>query len=511
MACTQQPMKKTKVNNKIVELIFIGFALQDSGYIDSSIVLFQELLPKITDQNTLAVCHNSLGSCYNSKHQYPKALEHFLLAANYFEQISDSISLARTQINISKCFKTQGVYDEAIEYALQAEQILHKTKFQKELATIYNLIANSHKALNNFHFALSYYNKVITSHPSFLPVYNNIGNLFFDQHKHDSALIFYNQYYRLALQKNDDKRIAFALENKAKTALALNDITKVILFLDSANLIYQSLNNLNGTQSIHQQYSNLFLKTKNITASEKAAIKALRQSQSLNLPHKQIEALKNLSLISAEKGNYKQALQYNKTYVNLKDSIEGIDKIRKAYALELASITKRNRDKLQKVENKRALSESQRKQRKAERNIFIVLGISLSFLTFNLLKRYKKKKRFVENYFSSTKEIILKSGIMVQFDDILKIETLRNDLKIILTNKEVITEKNTTLKSFIPILPKIQFGRPQRGIVLNLNRVSKVLKNKLYLLNESINISNTYKDEFMKSWDSFKQVKESKS
>ena len=118
------------------------------------------------------------------------------------------------------------------------------------------------------------------------------------------------------------------------------------------------------------------------------------------------------------------------------------------------------------------------------------------------------KKKFVEEYFSSETGVILKTGKKFTFDQIHRVETLRNDL-VLYTSEGKVIEKGTTLKSFVPTLPKLQFGRPQRGIVVNFSQVEKVLKTKLIYQGETINISPTYGVEFQEQWSNYMSSKKS--
>ena len=71
--------------------------------------------------------------------------------------------------------------------------------------------------------------------------------------------------------------------------------------------------------------------------------------------------------------------------------------------------------------------------------------------------------------------MILKFGRKISFDEIKRVETFRNNL-VLFTTSGKITEKGTTLKFF---LPKLNFGRVQRGIILNFNNIEKALKTKI--------------------------------
>ena len=486
----------------------------DSFNYDSGIVLLDDALQHSSSIKTEAECFAAKGYCYHKKEEYIASLENYLEATGRFESVKDSIRLAQMWMNMATSYKIIGKYDEAVKNAFQSINILSKdTLHLKEVAMLYNLLGNIDKDMGSFNTAKHYHLKSLKIRKSISKFstaasINNIGNIFYKQGIYDSALMFYENYRQLSIKFNNGEKRGRAYYNISRTYLKLGNLLNCKLFLDSALLFYEKANFKEGLMSLNLLRSK-FYRHSDLNRSEKEALIALEKCNSLHLQLNKLYAIESLIWINIKKNNPARAMGY---YLNLKalqDSLERASKLNKLYSYELYSNLETKNKEMKDIEAKRVQSVQAGKVKTAQRNFLIVLFLLAIGLLYHFYAKYLEKHRFVQEYFASEDGVVLRSGMKLNFRLIERIETRRNDLILIVKGKEII-ERNTTLKEFVPNLPKIFFGRPQRGIVLNFHYARNVLKTKLDFQGRSINISMKYRNEFLASWNAFQKVQKGK-
>ncbi len=486
-----------------------SFALIDQRKGDSALFFLKQAGEIKGNVSNQAKIRNAKGGIYYRSFMYPDALREHLDAVELFKEISDSANIARAQINTSLCFKKMGMYSKASEYLKNALIFFNqKPDYDLEVLSANMLLGNIYKEIENYPLAIEYHRKSLAiqmkeSSMSVASSINNIGTCFFHQRIYDSSINYYTQYLKLGRILQDKQKIGRAHQNLAKVYLELSKRKSAREHLDSANSHYTLINYVPGLLSQYIIEANFYLGV-NDSVAVHYINKGLALSKSLN---KVRQTMKLLEIKQAALFNQRQfAKAYNAlmSKSQLKDSLDNQAQLAKIYSYEL----------MHRLSQKDSEIRSEKQKQKYERNLryaVTTLALVISILAWVVYRRYLNNIRFVKEYFSSDTGVILKSGKKVEFNEILRVETLRNDLIIIKVNGERITEKNTTLKSFIPSLPKIQFGRPQRGIIINFKQVTKIWKTKIKLFGKDINISSTYKYQFLEDLNRFQNITQDQS
>lgn len=93
--------------------------------------------------------------------------------------------------------------------------------------------------------------------------------------------------------------------------------------------------------------------------------------------------------------------------------------------------------------------------------------------------------------------------VRVDFDDILYIEGLKDYVKVLLASQSRPLLSLTSLRSLEEKLPTQQFMRIHRSYIVNLNRITSVGRNLVQIGEQSIPVSDAYRevfDQFMSRW-----------
>ncbi|RPD40927.1 LytR/AlgR family response regulator transcription factor [Chitinophaga barathri] len=119
-------------------------------------------------------------------------------------------------------------------------------------------------------------------------------------------------------------------------------------------------------------------------------------------------------------------------------------------------------------------------------------------------ERFMKAVTRAQEYFSvlqprptETDYIFVKTEykiIKINLEDILYIEALKDYIKIYTAHQPVLTLKS--LKSFESRLPKDKFMRVHRSYLVAMNKINSVERNTVMIANQSIPISEGYRDRF---------------
>lgn len=122
------------------------------------------------------------------------------------------------------------------------------------------------------------------------------------------------------------------------------------------------------------------------------------------------------------------------------------------------------------------------------------------------VERFKMKKNYVdfENSPSKSELIKIRSSSKIypiKLDNILFIEGSGNYLIVHLQNKKIMTLMS--MNDLLDILPDTMFARAHKSFVVSLDKISILENNNLLINNTSIPIGQTYKDVFMKAFDTF--------
>ena len=485
----------------------------DEGKLDEAMILLDSALLKPGSKRNEAEIHAALGYCLVRKESYHLGLEHYLKSESIFRLLKDDLRTSEMQINAATCFKIVGIFDRAARNVISAKDYMLKNDSRKyELSLAYNLLGNIHKNIGSYKIAKDYYNKCLKIRlripdASLSAPINNLGLNFYEMGNYDSALTYFKKSKNIALHQKNNKKIGRSYLNLGKTSFKLNRLGEAKLNIDLAQNYFDSVNYKSGKIAL------LLLKSdynfnKNINQSKEDAFSALELSNELGLKEEKLLALKKISSIYSKLGEMNNALKFSEEYNNLKDNRNIATISNKIYSYEMLSQLDVKNAEIELIEAQKKKTEEESKNRATQRNFFIIFCVfALGFL-YLLYKRYLEKKRFVDEYFASETGVILKSGRKLAFGDIHRVETYRNDL-VLFTADGKVTEKTTTLKSFIPSLPKLNFGQAQRGIVVNFANIENVLKTKFDYKGETINISVNHRDDFLERWELFLKSKKS--
>lgn len=340
----------------------IGNVYNDQGNFTKAIEYYEKsriIDEKNNDQKSLAILYNNFGSAYANRGDLKKSVEFLFKALTLKDKLGNKKSAANTANNIAVVYKMQGNYTEALNFNLKALKYREELKDSMGLGfsytnigLVYRNLKEEHKAEENFLQALKIFRN-LNYEKGIAAATSDLGIIYKNRKEYDKALLFYTESLKLVEKQNDKGGIAIALGNIAS--------------------VYGKKNKYAEAES-------------NFILAEKAA----KEAQSFEVLKDTYEMY---SIFYEDKGDYKNALKYHLLFTRAIDSLRGHEN-----ASALADMKTRYETDLKEKENDTLRSENQVKdltisQKNTQRNIFIILFISVIIIGSLLYSRVRMKRK----------------------------------------------------------------------------------------------------------------------
>jgi tetratricopeptide (TPR) repeat protein len=223
---------------------------------DSSILLAQhelklaQLVLTIHGRKWVARAYNTIGSAYDTKSNYPKAFEYYLLSLKIWEEIGDKKGIGNCYNNIGIVYKEQGNNKEALKYYLKAQQICEETNNKRGVAACYINVGEIYRNQSEGLKALEYFKKALKiyeetgNNMGVGTCYNNIGNVYIEQANYPKALECYLKALHIREEIGDDQGKGSCQINIGEVYLRLGNYPLALKYSDTALQISRKIGDI---------------------------------------------------------------------------------------------------------------------------------------------------------------------------------------------------------------------------------------------------------------------------
>lgn len=225
-------------------------------------------------------------------------------------------------------------FDKALECYITIEKY-NDNKNDKYAAKAYNGMGIVFSMNNNSTLSEEYYKKALSfakkvTDYNLFPIYSNLGAMFLAKREFDSAMIYFLDAQKMAiLQKDTNKEVA-SLQSLALVNYKLGKNNLALKYYNEACDIAIKDNNYWQLSFIKSNMIGFYLDIQDYTSAFIVADEALRLSRQTGSIDLEAKALKALSKIYEQRGDYKMSLEYLKAGLKISDSVfnhEGDDKL----------------------------------------------------------------------------------------------------------------------------------------------------------------------------------------
>lgn len=365
--------------------------------------IYLTILKKEIERNNvygIARAYNQLGLIFTEKSEFSKALEYTLNAEDKFEFLNKTNIVAITSNNIGDLYRRLGNYDKAMRYFLKSLSIKKKNGNKEAIALTLQNIGVFQISLQNYKKALDYFKKSeiifddINDHYELSKTYNNIGLSFFSLKEYEKALKYYNQSIELKKTLNIKEK-DYSIFNNLGTIYHKNGLLNLAL----SN--YKKALKIEKNASIYNNIAHVYFQKRDYNQASAFYKKALNKAVLSNQRFERMRALNNLSDVYSNLKNYSLAIQYNESYLTLRDSLEndykGAINLKIDYEEKQKQVEILEKDKeISQITLEKNLLENRRKTILIYSLLIGLILVSLLFFAIIKVKRHKQLAKLAE-------------------------------------------------------------------------------------------------------------------
>ena len=186
-------------------------------------------------------CLKNIGNIFQNVGEFDKAYQYYFDALNIYEELNLKPEIINAYRSISICKRKERNFNDAFKYAERALTLAVRTKNDKYINALYNLVGMINHEIGDYRKARQMYFESIKdldnlkNQSEILGIaYNNVGETFSEERNFEKA----HEYFEKALVEkrilNLPKTTAFTLQNIGKLYLMENDYKRATSFLRQA-------------------------------------------------------------------------------------------------------------------------------------------------------------------------------------------------------------------------------------------------------------------------------------
>ncbi len=252
-----------------------------------SLKISEELGDKSTVANTL----NNIGFIYHNQGNAAKALENYSKCLRVKEEIADSAGIATSLNNIGLVYSSQNDLDMALQYYKRSLKIRIGIGQKRNIAGSLN----------------------------------NVGLIFRKLGNSDSALAYYERSLKIREEIGDKNGIAISLANIGAVYAHKNETQTALQYYNKSLSIRTAIGDKSGIASSYVNIAWAYIYQKKYDKALEFSLKAKQAANELGLAENIRNSAEQLSKIYRAKGNYMLALENQKLYIKMRDSITNED------------------------------------------------------------------------------------------------------------------------------------------------------------------------------------------
>lgn len=352
----------------------VSNALDNSKYdlVEKKLDTLLSIAKETNSNQLMAEYYNLHGTLNNDQSKVKDAIYDYSKAIELYDAEKNQYSIAGAYINIGTIYGDLGEHKKSLSYYFKAMKIYEKGKKDSNLGILYN----------------------------------NIGNSYQKQQQYSNSNFYLQQAFKVAQSTGDSMLAAMSTHNLGVNYSGNKNYDSAIVYYSNSLSYIKYYEEGMGHILNYQQIGEAYYSLGKLNEAEQNLLKAIRISKQIGYSSGVEDIYDLLSKVYEAKSDYKKALDYNKIYTQLKDSLSseaiktGI--IKAQYETEM-----QQQKKMQEQEQKSRDLISQAKidsQKKIIMASLIALAIVLVLVVF-VLRGYNAKRK-ANLIISKQKEIV---------------------------------------------------------------------------------------------------------
>lgn len=345
------------IKNKILQakaLNYIGVIYRNLGNYDFALKMYNKALiiaEESRDSSQLAYSYNNIGGIYRLEGNNKIALEYIIKALRIFERKTDKQGISYCTINIGIIYRRQQDYTKALEY------LNYTIKIRNE----------------------------INDKPGKALALNQIAEVYYDMGVIDTALKYYYEVEKQYSEIDDKKGLAATWGGIGGIYLYKKDYNQALTYRLKALNLSIEIDYLEGQVTNYNNLGKIYFHLGQSAKAEESYQKALKIALGMKEIYGQLECYRFLSDYYELRNDLKRALQYNKKYYALRDSVSRKENIAMIYQYEANQKDLRN-------ETEKALLQKENEIQKKQAQYLFAIIILIAVFSFTIYKKARRTK-----------------------------------------------------------------------------------------------------------------------
>lgn len=458
LSLTKEDTSTVKLLNKIADEFKYSSPDSTFKYADIALQLSFDINYKLGK----AKAYRLIGLSFSGRSEYEEALKYFFLSIKEAMNSGNDDFIAVVYTSVGIVYRKKSDYDEALKYYLKSLEILkkegdpsHISSALNNVGIIYKMIGNNDKAIDYYSESLAICQK-IGKRDGIAYALGNLGLIYKMKGELEKSVSFLNEALIVFEEYDLKNMIANVYTNLGEIYLLQKKYQESFNSIQKANKIYSETENNSGRAETYIILGNIYMNQKKYSAAESAFSLGLEISKKIGYKEYIIEGYYYLSKLDSAKRNFQQALVNYKKYIELKDSVFGIEKNKAISEIQgRYDLAEKERENILLRKNNE-ISDIKLRKQSTLTNFIRAFSALLVLIVFLVIFYWYREKRTNKLLFQKNNEIITqnavlekhKERIMSQFEEISlnnkELEKYKNHLEKLVDERT--TKLHTALK-----------------------------------------------------------------
>ncbi len=324
------------------------------------------------DDNILGNAYNFKGALNRELSRSKEAIYFYTRSIETYERINNQVGVAGGYVNIGAIYAGLDEFKIALSYYFKAHKIYTANKYESKLGILSN----------------------------------NIGTIYQKLKQIPSSNVYLRRAFVAGKVNGDSMLMAMATHNMGVNFLETQIPDSAILYFNKSLGYVSRYDEGPGHIFNYEQLGAAYLQKKDYVKAGENFNKAMEISERTGISSSKMELIRQLSEVAENKNDYKEALDYLKDYLLLKDSTS-IEKLRSEVLKTEFENELKQQKKLQQQEqrNRDAISKAKIEAQNKVIMAVVVALIVVLFLVAFVFKEYRQKKK-ANDIISKQKELV---------------------------------------------------------------------------------------------------------
>lgn len=297
-----------------------------------------------------------------------------------------------------------GKYDECLRWYFESERLYISVKDTAGLAEVYSdmtifyLRGKKFKEADEVSKKAVQYATAINDKKMLPTAVNNRGLMFLDSEKLDSAIVYFDKSYRLYKSINDKVGMSYALDYKASALSGKNELDAALKALGESKQLRAGVGDKTGEVLAITNMGEIYLKQNRFKEATQNFLQTIINAKALKYTELELYGYEILGQTYAAQGLFKQAYEYQKQHLELKEKAldakhnKDIEELQTKYE----TVKKEQQNKLLTAQSKEQQAELSRNQIGIYALIATIVFTAIIFYLIYNRYRVKQQARFRE-------------------------------------------------------------------------------------------------------------------